>query len=137
MSYSSPNSNSGENKHTCIIQLASSVMRENIYSVLVKSHSIFVWTDDKHQIKIGEQDAPVASTERGRQVIVQAAEDPIEIIIIILLFTTMQKFEDTCVYCAASVPQWRDTVNHIIPSLRTVKINNGFQTPKYWLERHT
>ena len=44
-------------------------------------------TDDKHWIKIGEPDAPVASAERGRQVIVysgmllQAAEDTIEMII--------------------------------------------------------
>ena len=84
--------------------------------------------DDKHWVKIGELDAPVASTERGRQVIAcfgQAAEDPP-----LRNYTTTQKFEDICVYYAASVPPWSDTVNHIIPSLRTVKTNHGFQTPK-------
>lgn len=29
-------------------------------------------TDDKHRVKIGEPDAPLASVERGRQVIVRS-----------------------------------------------------------------
>ena len=132
MSYSSLNCDSGENKHNNInMKLASSII------VLVKSYSIFVCTDDKYRIKIGEPDAPVASAERGRQVIVysgmliQAAEDTIEIL------PYYAKFEDFCVYCAASVPPWSDTVNHIVLSLGTVKTNNGFQTPKNCFVRLT
>ena len=128
MSYSSPNCDSGDRKQAYYAACLFCYERE--YSVLVKSHSIFAWTDDKHQIKIGEPDAPVASAERGRQIIVhsgmlvQAAEDTIEI-----LYYNV-KLKDICVYCAASVPPWSDTVNHIVPSLRIVKTNNGFQTPK-------
>ena len=89
-----------------------------------------MWTDDKHWINIGELDAPVASAERGRQVIVysgmlvQAAEDTIEI-----LYYNV-KLKDICAYCAASAPPWSDTVNHIIHNLRIVMINHRFQTPK-------
>ena len=39
-------------------------------AVLMRDHSTFACIDDKHRIKIGEPGAPVASSERGRQVIV-------------------------------------------------------------------
>ena len=96
------------------------------YAVLIRSHFIFVCINDKHWIKIGELDAPVASVERGRQIIVrsgmllQATEDTIEKLYYYAKF-------DICLYCAASVPPWSDTVNHIIPNPRTVKTNHGFQ----------
>ena len=43
-------------------------MRE--YSLQLKDYCLFVCLDDKHKIKIGECDFPVASAERGRRVIV-------------------------------------------------------------------
>ena len=42
------------------------------YAVLMRSHSNFACIDDKHRVKIGEPDAPVASAERGRQFIVHS-----------------------------------------------------------------
>ena len=42
------------------------------YAVSVKEHSMLVCLDDKHRIKIGEPGFPVATAERGRQVL-QAA----------------------------------------------------------------
>ena len=36
----------------------------------MRNHSIFLSIDDKHKVKIGEPDVPVASAECGRQVIV-------------------------------------------------------------------
>ena len=45
---------------------------EREYALLVKDHAIFACIDDKHRIKVGEPDAPVASAERGRQVIVHS-----------------------------------------------------------------
>lgn len=38
------------------------------YAVLVRDYSMFVCLDDKHKIKIGEPNYPVASAERGRRV---------------------------------------------------------------------
>ena len=45
---------------------------ERKYAVLMRSHSNFACIDDKHRVKIGELDAPVASAEQGRQVIVHS-----------------------------------------------------------------
>ena len=45
---------------------------EKEYAVLVKDYAIFICMDDKHWIKLGEPDAPVASAKRGRQVIVHS-----------------------------------------------------------------
>jgi len=45
---------------------------EREYALLVKDYAIFACIDDKHRIKVGEPDAPVASAERGRQVIVRS-----------------------------------------------------------------
>jgi hypothetical protein len=42
------------------------------YAVLALNHSILVCIDDKYRVKIGEQDAPVASAGRGRQAIVRS-----------------------------------------------------------------
>ena len=42
---------------------------EREYAVLIRNHSTFACIDDKHRIKVGE---PVASAERGRQVIVRS-----------------------------------------------------------------
>ena len=42
------------------------------YAILLRNHSIFVCIDDKHRVEIGEPGAPVASAERGRQVIVRS-----------------------------------------------------------------
>lgn len=36
----------------------------------MREHAIFACIDDKHRVKVGEPDFPVASAERGRQVIV-------------------------------------------------------------------
>ncbi len=43
-------------------------MRE--YAIMVKEYCAFICLDDKHKIKVGEPNFPVASAERGRQVIV-------------------------------------------------------------------
>ena len=43
---------------------------EREYAVLMKDFAMFVSIDDKHRIKVGEPDCPVASAERGRQVLV-------------------------------------------------------------------
>ena len=40
------------------------------YCLLVKDHALFICVDDKHIIKVGEPQAPVAAAERGRQVLV-------------------------------------------------------------------
>lgn len=45
---------------------------EREYALLVKDYAIFACIDDKHRIKVGEPDAPVASAEQGRQVIVHS-----------------------------------------------------------------
>ena len=36
------------------------------YALKFKQHSAFICLDDKHKIKIGEPDFPVASAERGK-----------------------------------------------------------------------
>ena len=43
---------------------------ERAYAVLMRQHAVFLSIDDKHRVKIGEPDLPVASAERGRQVVV-------------------------------------------------------------------
>ena len=45
-------------------------MRE--YAVSIRDYCLFVSLDDKHRIKVGEPDYPVASAERGRRVIVRS-----------------------------------------------------------------
>lgn len=40
------------------------------YAILFRSISMFVCIDDKHRIKVGEPNFPVAAAERGREVIV-------------------------------------------------------------------
>ena len=45
---------------------------EREYTILLRNHSIFVCIDDKHRVKIGKPDAPVASVEGGRQVILRS-----------------------------------------------------------------
>lgn len=51
---------------TCLFQY------ERKYAVLMRPYSIITCIDEKHRVKIGEPDAPVASAERGRQVIVHS-----------------------------------------------------------------
>ena len=46
-------------------------MRE--YAVMFQKYSTFVSLDDKHQIKVGHPDCPVAAAERGRQVLVHSS----------------------------------------------------------------
>lgn len=41
-------------------------MRE--YAIMVRDYCMSICLDDKHKVKIGEPDCPVASAERGRQV---------------------------------------------------------------------
>ena len=36
----------------------------------MRNHAAFVSLDDKHRVKVGEPNFPVASAERGRQVII-------------------------------------------------------------------
>ena len=43
---------------------------EREYAVLMRENAVFACIDDKHRIKVGEPDFPVASAERGGQVIV-------------------------------------------------------------------
>ena len=45
---------------------------EREYAVLMRSHSIFACIANKHRVKIGEPDAPVASAEQGGQLIVHS-----------------------------------------------------------------
>ena len=45
---------------------------EREYAVLMRRYSTFACIDDKHRIKIGEPGTPMASAERGRQVIVHS-----------------------------------------------------------------
>ena len=40
------------------------------YAIVCRDFCNFVCLDDKHRIKVGEPDVPVASVERGRQVLV-------------------------------------------------------------------
>ena len=40
------------------------------YAIQVRNYAVFVCLDDKHKVKVGEPQAPVAAAERGRQVIV-------------------------------------------------------------------
>ena len=47
-------------------------MRE--YALLFKDHSVFLSIDDKHKIKVGEPNCPVAAAERGRRVPVRSDE---------------------------------------------------------------
>ena len=42
--------------------------------MLLKEHCSFICLDDKHKVKIGEPDFPVASAERGRRVPVSYEE---------------------------------------------------------------
>ena len=39
-----------------------------------KCHSLFVCMDDKHRIKVGEPNYPVAAAERGKRVLVRKDE---------------------------------------------------------------
>ena len=41
---------------------------------MVKDHCLFICVDDKHKIKIGEPQFPVAAAERGRRVPVRSDE---------------------------------------------------------------
>lgn len=43
-------------------------------AVKFKEYSIFVCMDDKHRIKIGEPNYPVAAAERGKRVLVRRNE---------------------------------------------------------------
>ena len=45
-------------------------MRE--YALMVRDYCLFVCLNDKHKIKVGEPDCPVASAERGRRVPMRA-----------------------------------------------------------------
>ena len=47
-------------------------MRE--YAILVRSYCVFVSLDDKHKIKLGGPNYPVAASERGRRVPVREDE---------------------------------------------------------------
>ena len=40
------------------------------YVIKVRDYAVFVCLDDKHKIKVGEPESPVAAVQRGRQVIV-------------------------------------------------------------------
>ena len=40
------------------------------YAIKVRDYAVFVCLDDKHKIKVGEPESPVAAVQRGRQVIV-------------------------------------------------------------------
>lgn len=48
-----------------------SPMRE--YALLLRSYAIFACLDDKHKVKVGEPNCPVAAAERGRQVLVHSS----------------------------------------------------------------
>ena len=43
-------------------------MRE--YAVKFREHSVFIYDDDKHRIKVGEPGYPLAAAERGHQAVV-------------------------------------------------------------------
>ena len=45
-------------------------MYQREYAIKVRDHAVFVCLDDKHKIKVGEPESPVAAAERGQQVIV-------------------------------------------------------------------
>lgn len=47
---------------------------EREYAVKFKEWSLFVCMDDKHRIKVGEPNYPVAAAERGRRVLVRKNE---------------------------------------------------------------
>ncbi|CAB4000609.1 Hypothetical predicted protein [Paramuricea clavata] len=50
---------------------ASALFRyEKEFSIKFKEHLVFVSMDDKHTIKVGEPNCPVAAVERGKQVLV-------------------------------------------------------------------
>jgi hypothetical protein len=50
---------------------ASALFRyEKEFSIKFKEHLVFVSMDDKHTIKVGEHNCPVAAVERGKQVLV-------------------------------------------------------------------
>ena len=42
------------------------------YAVRVRQHCQFVCLDDKHRVKVGEPNFPVAAAERGRRVLTAA-----------------------------------------------------------------
>lgn len=44
-------------------------------AVRLKPHSIFVSLDDKHRVSVGEPGYPVATVERGKQVLVACNQD--------------------------------------------------------------
>lgn len=46
-------------------------MRE--YALLLQSSAIFACLDDKHNVKVGEPNCPLAAAERGRQVLVHSS----------------------------------------------------------------
>ena len=46
------------------------------YVLLFKHQSLLICLDDKHRLKVGEPNFPVAAAERGRRVIVSLQEEP-------------------------------------------------------------
>lgn len=57
------------------VHYAASIFRyERECAVKFKEHSLFVCLDDKHRIKVGEPNYPVAAAERGRRVLVRKNE---------------------------------------------------------------
>lgn len=46
-------------------------MRE--YALLLRRFSQFACLEDKHKVKVGEPNFPIASAERGRQVLVHSS----------------------------------------------------------------
>lgn len=45
------------------------------YAIMMKDYCYFLCLDDKHRVKVGEPNFPVASAERGRQVLVHESEN--------------------------------------------------------------
>ena len=45
------------------------------YAIMMKDYCYFLCLDDKHRVKVGEPNFPVASAERGRQVLVRESEN--------------------------------------------------------------
>ena len=43
------------------------------FAVKLRNSAIFACVDDKHRVKVGEPSCPVASAERGRQVLVNSS----------------------------------------------------------------
>ena len=45
------------------------------YAIMMKDHCYFLCLDDKHRVKVGKPNFPVASAERGRQVLVRESKN--------------------------------------------------------------